>query len=411
MNDKKAKKNTIIAVIIFAIIILGLTIFLISHSDIMEGKIKPLELPFNVRPLIDPETATISDDSRQQIRGKYGEILSDTFIKGIYVDPNTLSVEESRQKMIRFAKENGINAFLFDIRDEDGKILYPSLVEEAKRRSNEKIIYPNLSSIITELEEAGIIPMARICMLKDMKIGETSPEWVIKNEKGLPFKDRTGHYWIDPSSAGASAYLSSFIKEAVLLGFSEILLDVLRYPTEGQNITLQVPKNENQRVKFIGDFINHLKKETSEYSYRLSIVTSGRVTSMTGERGTGQRLDMLYETVDIFSPMIFPSNYYGGELGIKYPYAEPYRVLKESLSNALDELSLIEDEASKKEFQFRPILQAFSSPWLKQSYKDKYFEYEENEVLEQIRALQECGIQEWILWNSKSDYPNFENLR
>ncbi len=408
MNEKKTKIRTVIAVSLLILFLIGLGVILLFHSEIMDRQIKQLDLPFAVHPLIDPENVQLSSKNIFRMGTEYGGKTKEVSIRGIYVDVQTMSVEEKRKALLSFAKKNNINAFLFDLKDESGNVLYPSFIEEVHTVQRErKISYPDIREILSELEGQGIIPIARICAFKDSKIGEVYPDWVFKDSDGTVWKDRTGYCWMNPSSEKVVQYISSLLKEAVLLGFSEIMLDYVRFPTDVNSPAEKLAGEENTRVKVIGDFVTSLKNLTSNYSYHLSLITSGRIMGITGEKGTGQRLDMISRTVDIFSPMIFPANYFGGELGQKYPYTEPYLTVKESVSNALEELELIDD--GNNDLRIRPILQAFSAPWLKQSYRDKYIEYGSKEINSQIRALQECGIQEWILWNNKSEYPNFEN--
>jgi hypothetical protein len=50
--------------------------------------------------------------------------------------------------------------------------------------------------------------------------------------------------------------------------------------------------------------------------------------------GLGQSLEILANSVDILCPMVYPSHYYLGTYGIKYPNSQPYAIVNRSLETA-----------------------------------------------------------------------------
>lgn len=47
----------------------------------------------------------------------------------------------------------------------------------------------------------------------------------------------------------------------------------------------------------------------------------------------------------------------------------------------------------------RPWIQDFTAPWVK-----GYIKYGDQQILEQIKALEENGIDEYMLWNPNNKY-------
>jgi hypothetical protein len=90
--------------------------------------------------------------------------------------------------------------------------------------------------------------------------------------------------------------------------------------------------------------------------------------------------------------MVYPSHYYRVSYGLAWPNAEPYRVVRNALSEAIERSRPYANAA-----MIRPYLQAFTLGRRKPRYTP-------HEIREQIRAAEELGIDTWVLWNPRSVY-------
>jgi hypothetical protein len=100
----------------------------------------------------------------------------------------------------------------------------------------------------------------------------------------------------------------------------------------------------------------------------------------------GQQWEALSNVVDVISPMFYPSLYGSGVFDFDDPEAHPYEVLKISMEYALQRNSNVKTAAI-----IRPWLQAWN--------------YTTEQINLQIKALEEAGIEEYLLWQVLGDYP------
>jgi hypothetical protein len=106
----------------------------------------------------------------------------------------------------------------------------------------------------------------------------------------------------------------------------------------------------------------------------------------------GQDWDTLVRVTDVLLPMVYPALYGPDSYGIPDPNAEPYRLVRAAMDRAVARLADTEGARAT----IRPWLQAFT-------LGSKTYGAEE--VLEQIRAVEDAGLREWLFWHPESVYP------
>lgn len=112
---------------------------------------------------------------------------------------------------------------------------------------------------------------------------------------------------------------------------------------------------------------------------------------------TGQDYRALGSTVDVLSPMIYPSHYRNGVYGLSVPDAYPYETILYALEASSEELEPVKEEDRAI---VRPWLQSFTATWV-----PGHITYGGEEIKKQIQAVYDAGYEEWILWNAANRYP------
>ncbi|AZR73055.1 hypothetical protein BBF96_06450 [Anoxybacter fermentans] len=307
-------------------------------------------------------------------------------VKGLYITGWVAGLDDKMNEFIELVKKTEINAFVVDIKDSTGTVSYLSSVPEASQiKANRKKI-KNISALITRLKKENIYLIGRIVAFKDPVLARAKRDRALLLTNGeKTWRDLN---WISPYQKENWDYLVKLAREALELGFDEIQYDYVRFPALGNGTIQVVQQREMSKEKAIISFLNYAKSELAEYNAPISADVFGAVTFAKDDLGIGQKLETISEVVDIISPMIYPSHYANGVFNLPIPEAAPYETVYYSMKNAINRLG------ENHRVRFRPWLQDFSL---------KYY-YDVSEVREQIKALYDLGIEEWLLWNPKSRY-------
>ncbi|WP_167935741.1 putative glycoside hydrolase [Halothermothrix orenii] len=312
--------------------------------------------------------------------------LPEFYVKGVYISGWVAGMPDRMEKIIEMIENTPLNSVVIDIKDEHGYISYKTRVEKAWKIGAVKLKIKNIKMLLKLLKSKGIYTIGRVVVFKDPVLAKKRPDLAL--DVLDPLRIKKNIYWVDPTSIEVWRYNIEIAKEAARLGFDEIQFDYIRYPVSRFKINLKGPyKYKLDKTKPINSFISYAKKELSKLSTPVSIDVFGLTTAVEDDLGIGQNLKYLGSIIDIISPMVYPSHYAPGSYGIEDPEMSPYKIVYNSMKDALDKFE-------NNKVVFRPWLQDFS---LKKQYSHR-------EVMAQIRAVQDLGLKEWLLWNPRCRY-------
>ncbi|OFW56909.1 MAG: hypothetical protein A2W01_00565 [Candidatus Solincola sediminis] len=317
--------------------------------------------------------------------GNRREMLLDTSpppqIRGSHVSIWVAADRSLYKKMIDLVKRTELNGLQIDVKDESGKIGYASQVPLAQETGSALTSGGmDLDRVMDKCWYNGIYPIARIVCFKDPVIASKRPDLAVKSTSG----GRWGNgQWLDPYSREVWDYIVDIAVEAGNKGFKEIQLDYVRFPSDGDTSTCVFPANDGKnKDETIQGFLQYMRNALKPMGIVLSADVFGLTASDQGNMGIGQDIKGMAQYLDYISPMVYPSHYNTGEYNIKDPESNPHDIVFHS----------IEDFQAKLEgtsCKLRPWLQDFSLR----------VPYGANEVLAQMRACYELGVEEWLLWD------------
>jgi hypothetical protein len=111
------------------------------------------------------------------------------------------------------------------------------------------------------------------------------------------------------------------------------------------------------------------------------------ITSVDNDQGIGQYFEDVAGAVDYISPMVYPSHYALRTFGLPDPNKAPYETVYRAIEDGQERLR-------EGDGILRPWLQDFSLGYT----------YGSEEVMAQIKALEDLGINQWLLWNPANKY-------
>ncbi len=302
--------------------------------------------------------------------------------KGIYVMPYNA---EFIYELLDRIKGSAINTLVMDFHDDYGRVLFESKTAEELAPDALMPLFEDGPGFIRELKDQGYHLIARIVAFKDPIFAELNKERAIRHADGsLLVSD--GQYWNSPYDRQVWDYLLALTNEAIEMGFDEIQFDYVRFPDNFEDDMLALNERNETKAEAIQKFLMYIKANINDKNTLISADVFGWAAIEQADVTIGQQWEALSNVVDVISPMFYPALYGPGVFGMADPEANPYEVLKISINYALERNSNVKTAAL-----IRPWLQSWN--------------YSIKEIKEQIRALEEAGIEEYLLWQVDGNYP------
>ncbi|MFC4353631.1 putative glycoside hydrolase [Chryseomicrobium palamuruense] len=358
-------------------------------------------------PLINEELAVASDLFR------YSSGLEFDYpdaVRGIYVTGHSAGGERF-SRLMDLVKTTDLNAMVIDIKDDFGDLTYIPAEDSPLAAYEIGTRYiKDVRAVLEQMEKEQVYPIARVVVFKDTKLAERKPEWSFQ-ENGQIWKNGRDEAFVNPFLQEVWDYNVEVAIEAAKMGFKEIQFDYVRFPEgfERRSETLVYSKGTykdsdlddvQSRVHAVTDFVAYAREKLQPYDVEVSVDIFGYSATLTEAPGIGQNFSKISENVDVISSMIYPSHW-TSYFGIAKPDLEPYRLVQEYAKVENAKLAELENPPTS-----RPWIQDFTASYLGAG---NYLVYGKKEVEDQIRALNEAGINEFLLWNAGNSYtPNVD---
>lgn len=321
-------------------------------------------------------------------------------VKGIYVTAYSAGGSRMNQ-LVDLVDNTELNAMVIDIKDDLGYITYKTDNPELNKLGKPQPFIRDIDALMARLQKHDIYPIARIVVFKDTILAKKHPELSFRHKDGSVWSNGKGDSFVNPYSKEVWDYNIAIAKEAVKLGFKEIQFDYVRFPEgfEKRADSLSYAKNEMSRVDAVSSFVKYAKEELEPLGIRVSVDIFGYAASVPAAEGIGQDFVSISDNVDVICPMIYPSHYTTGWFNAKDPDKAPYQTIKGAVQDTQTKLAELGDDQPI----IRPWIQDFTASWLGSGH---YIKYGKHEVEEQIRALKEMKVEEFLLWNASNRYTS-----
>jgi hypothetical protein len=329
-------------------------------------------------------------------------------VRGIYVTGHSAGGEKFKQ-LTNLIDKTDLNAMVIDIKDDHGYLTYKPEADSPLKDIGKPYI-KDPQQMLRTLEEKKIYPIARVVVFKDTALANKKPEWSFKDGNTV-WKNGRGESFVNPFVKDVWDYNVQIAIEAAKMGFKEIQFDYVRFPEgfENRDASLKYSlgdyqdiemDNVQKRVKAVTEFVAYARNELKPYDVKVSVDIFGYTATLPEAPGIGQNFSKISENVDVISSMIYPSHW-TSYFGIAKPDTEPYRLIVEYAKLENKKLGELKTPPIS-----RPWIQDFTASWLG---RGNYLVYGKREVEDQIKALNDQGIKEYLLWNASNRYtPNVD---
>ena len=363
-------------------------------------------------------------------------------VKGIYVT-GAMAGTSNMDNLIALVDRTELNTMVIDVKNDEGRVVYDMDSAFVREIGAVKEYVSDMPGLIRKCKEHGIYLIARIVAFKDPFLAENRQDLALTDKNGNIFRDKSGLAWVNPYKREVWDYLLEIARQAASVGFDEIQFDYIRFSTDAgmSKVDFGEEALEQDKEDVITEFTIYAAQELHDMGVPLSADVYGVIIDSKLDASiVGQNYYEMAKHLDYISPMVYPSHYGPGNLGLAVPDAQPYETIFRSMKtsrkvlagmgreaenmqvsgndvsgNSISGNSISENNASGKSMDaadpkdlvpnqeiradVRPWLQDFLATWVK-----GHIRYGPEEIRAQIQAVYDAGYEEWILWNASNRY-------
>lgn len=348
--------------------------------------VKANNWPTNVLKVSTTSSSVTTSDSAPEPILEIRQKPPQQIVKGLYLTASSANNSQKIDEIIDLIDKTELNAVVIDVKDYTGYILYDSQLPLVQQFKTQRPILKNIPQLIDRLHQHKIYAIARQTVFQDPVLAQKKIDWAIKNKQGGVWRDHKGLSWVDSTNKAVWNYNVAIAKEVIGLGFDEINFDYVRFPTDGNMSTAVMPK-VTERNAAMAKFFSFLSDQLKDEPAYISLDFFGLVMENHTGMSIGQKLDGAVANVDFISPMMYPSHYAKGHLGLVNPAANPGKVIDNGMKQGMP---FFKDQRA----QVRPWLQAFNIGAV----------YGAKNIRAQIDMVEKYPNAGWLLWNAANRY-------
>lgn len=180
------------------------------------------------------------------------------------------------------------DAVCVTVKDDEGYVYVDSAVTASLSRRT-VVVKDTTEQAIADMAEDEDLKsaVARISCLRDSRVPILDVRSLgLRQNSGYLFYDETGTSWLDPTKDAVIRYLTTLAQECAELGFDEILLTNVSYPTGGD--LTQINYGENPKSANLAAFVKAVRSVLEGYDVKLSLELPAAVILEGSNSDSGQ---------------------------------------------------------------------------------------------------------------------------
>ena len=189
---------------------------------------------------------------------------------------------------INKSKSEGKNAIVVSLKDENGILLYPSQIPQAREWGAISRSAVDARKIAAEIEAAGLIPIAKVNAFYD----QTAPHfkrnnsYVYSSQKVTylftnPVTKRSER-WLNPYESSARKYICDIVAEVSELGYRQVFLNHVSFPAVELNSKVNLGSDAKSKSEILRQFLDELNSKNVSYilAYDWRVFVEGNVADI-----------------------------------------------------------------------------------------------------------------------------------
>lgn len=299
-RGRKSKAKAAVTALLVVVILIAVVVMLLQRHVVYDETGMPhLEIPWQQVTPAEEETPDMGKldltleeqpETTQELRG--------------YAAPDgvlTTAVWEELQTVLA-SEGPAYNAVAVTLKDHAGTVYFDSGTALTRAIKTEA----DTAAVLAELTASDAYhAIARIACFHDPRVANGDVEGMgLKNTGGYIFYDGNNSQWLDPAKPAARRYLCDLAEEAARLGFDEILLTDVSYPTEGK--LDKVDYGTTAKTDNLETFLKEMRAVLEPYGTALSVEVPASVLTAGRDDAVGLTLVGAAESADRIYAAVSP---------------------------------------------------------------------------------------------------------
>jgi hypothetical protein len=357
-------------------------------------------------------------------------------VKAIYMTSCVAGTKDFRQKLVTLIDTTEINAVVIDVKDYSGTISFKPFASEWMSAWDASTCGAlDMKEFVATLHEKNVFVIARLTVFQDPFYAKTRPDLAVhKASDGSVWHDRKGLSFIDVGAKEYWDHLLLLSKDVYNIGFDELNFDYVRYPSDGNMQDIAFTKSQegeygsdkqanleaffkylNERLddeSFFGD-VRHKNTGRPSMTPWTSVDLFGMTTTNTDDLSIGQVIERAAPYFDFIAPMVYPSHYPNGFIGLSNPNDYPYKVVHYAMQGGVNRMTATTTVTAG--FTHERIGTSTPAVYTKPVYTgdklrtwiqdfDYGGDYDAVDVRNQIQASYDAGVNSWMIWAPSNIY-------
>lgn len=370
--------TALLALAVAALVFIGWNIYTPLKKLMTEGPSVSSSQPASSR------TASSKAASAASSAASSETAQSTSAVHGIYLSSSTLTADGISQTLAT-AKSAGINVAVADVKSDDGVLHYASKLSEVQDKGLVADGAMDGAAIATAITQAGMTPAARISCFKDPLAPTVMRDGAVKYmDKSQTWLDLSGNRWLNPYADTATQYLTDVATELVSMGFKQIYLDNVAFPS-GSLAKAWFGDNVGSKENALQTFVTNLEQKVKAAGGTVTIILPADAATGGGQAAVGQDQDPYGYGADAVAPLLTPAAMNGLTVG-----GQALANTSGSLSTTLTSVAAaLKTQNAAKYSTAVPLIQAGTAGDTSVAAAD---------VSAQIAALSAAGIGNYVLY-------------
>lgn len=190
-------------------------------------------------------------------------------------------IPQDEEALTQMLSRAGADGFVFTAKNAAGKVSFPSAVARPEAVSEDVVSREWVSRMCAR---DGLYTVARISCFRDPFYAYANMETAgVCQTSGYIWYDYDMGHWLDPEKEAARRYVIDLALECAQLGFDELMLENVCYPSHGKLYKIDYSANALTKTEALVQFITQLRTELEPYGVRLSLLASEAALCGTAE--------------------------------------------------------------------------------------------------------------------------------